>query len=238
MLKPVVSKEEHGALAESVRAHYVETDDGHFKLETEIREHPDTLALRNAHAMEKDEAKKLKGLLAKYDGIDPNEIATLKRSTELAEREKDLAEGRFDKALEDATQDLNEKLAQAIKERDKLQTQVRTLAINDGVIRAVAAKEGNPDLLVPVLLARADMDDKGRPFVKGEDGKPLLRKGWANPDDYMTFDEHLENLKTNPSYAGAFKASGASGGNAQQTTKTSEHKGTMTENADGTLVFA
>ena len=84
MLKPIITKDEHSALAESVRAHFVETDDGNFKLETEIREHPDTLALRNAHAMEKDEVKKLKELLTKFDGIDPNEIATLKRTTDIA----------------------------------------------------------------------------------------------------------------------------------------------------------
>ena len=239
MLKPILSKEDYGKLAEAVREHYVQTDDGNFKLETEIREHPDTLALRNAHAMEKDEAKKLKALLAKFDGIDPNEIATLKRTTELAQREKDLAEGNFDKALESGLTDINTKLAQALKERDKLTSQVRTLAINDSVIRAVASREGNPDLLIPVLLARADMDDKGRAFVKDEDGKPLLKKGWSSPDDYMSFDEHLEGLKADPSYAGAFKANGATGGNAQQTqqTNTTKHQGKMTENADGTLVF-
>lgn len=239
MLLPVVSKADYEGLAEIVRAHYKETTDGNYSLDVDVREHPDTLSLRNAYEIVKGEAKEAKASLTKFDGIDPNEIATLKRTTELAQREKDLAEGNFNKALENGLTDINQKLALALKERDTLQSQVRSLAINDSVIRAVASKEGNPDLLIPVLLARASMDDKGRAFVKDSDGKPLLKKGWSNVDDYMSFDEHLEGLKADPNYAGAFKPNGATGGNAQQTkTNTQQHKGTLTESADGTLVFA
>lgn len=159
------------------------------------------------------EAKRAKQLLRDYDGVDPKEFKRLKEAAEQAERAKALVEGDF-KALE---KQLIDRHTTELGGRDarisKLTSTLEKKLLDAELIRAITAKKGEPDLLLPYArqFARVrEVEDGFEGFVADAGGNPMVSDGKGTA---MTFEMFVEQqLMTK--FPRAFDGAGSSGGGA------------------------
>ena len=88
-----------------------------------------------------------------------------------------------------------------------------------------------------VIKPRIAIDDKGRAFVRGDDGDPMLRKGAISGDDYLSVADYKESLKADAELSYLFEPVGSKGSNAQPSSKPTP-SAQVTKNADGTTVYS
>lgn len=194
MLNAILTKEEFAAVAEPVKSFYTESE-GRYVLDVDVDNHPQVGGLKSALTKERDAARKaaaaLKELQGKGSATDGGEDLTAQIGKVKSEYES--------------------KLTEVAKERDGLQGRVRHLSIVEAGSRAIASAKANQTVLLPHLQQVADLDEKGRLVIKGVDGKPLLKKGWSNLEDYMGLEEYINGLRDHPDWSLAFESAGSSG---------------------------
>lgn len=169
-------------------------------------------ANRNEVLKELASAKKA---LKNYEGIDPTEHARLKEVVAEAERKKAQAEGDW-KAME---KQLIEKHA-AEREQDqkrigKFSKFAEQRLVQAELTKAIAAKKGVPDLLLPYaerFVRVRETEDGFEAFVCDEKGNPRVADGAGTP---MNFDAFVEqDLMTK--FPRAFDGVGSSGGGSSK----------------------
>ena len=159
------------------------------------------------------ETKRAKTALRDYDGVDLKEFKRLKEAADVAERAKASAEGDF-KSLE---KQLIDRHTAELVGRDarisKLTSSLEKKLLDAELIRAITAKKGEPDLLLPFArqFARVrEVDDGFEGFVADASGNPMVADGKGTA---MTFEMFVEQqLMTK--FPRAFEGSGSSGGGA------------------------
>lgn len=159
------------------------------------------------------EAKRAKNALKNYDGVDPAEFKRLKEAADQAERDKAAAAGDF-KALE---KQMAERHTVELSEREtkisKMQRALERKVVEAELVRAIAVKKGDPDLLLPYARQYARMretEDDFEGFVSDERGNPLVADGKGTPMDFSAFVEQHLMAK----FPRAFEGTGSSGGGA------------------------
>ena len=159
------------------------------------------------------ESKRAKDALKNYDGVDPAEYKALKDAAAKAEREKLASEGDF-KALESQLKGLHQK---EIEGKDakiaKTQKALERRLVQAELTKAIAARKGEPDLLLPYaekFVRVKETDDDYEAFIVDASGNPRFADGKGTPMDFGAFVEQELMVK----YPRAFDGTGSSGGGA------------------------
>lgn len=184
-------------LPEPVRAYYLETDDGRWRLDAEGVE--DVAGLKSALEKERAERKALKAALADRDAQDPQGAGEGDvPASETTDPEADPVTDPASDAPSDAPLDAPS---------DSPGAPAREAAIAARLIEAEArsairAAHGVPELLLPVVTARLSLDGDGQVVATGEDGGAT------------SVERIVEALRADPTYGRAFDASGKGGSGA------------------------
>lgn len=221
MPKRVIEKLEE--VEEPLRPFYKENEtDKKFYLDLEDYEDPAPLK-RNLEAARRSE-RAMKQQVEKWEklGLSEEEITALKAKAEDDAVKEAERKGEWDKLRAQ----MNEKHALDLKNKDtaievekgnsaKLRGQIERFLVDAKATAAIAAAEGEPELLLPLVkrfikveqdengeYSTSIVDDKGGPRVNGK-GDPL------------TIEELLAEMKSSEKLGRAFKASGSSGGGSQ-----------------------
>lgn len=203
---------------------YEKREDGKFQLAfdpTDLEELPFVVNLKKNETAARRAERAMKTQIEKWEklGKTDEEITAL-----IAKQEKDAeAEAERKGEWEKLRAQMNEKHGVelnkkdlAIKEKEdkaeKLRSQIERYLVDAKATAAIAAAEGEPELLLPLVkkfikvaqgedgeFSTSIVDDKGGPRVNGK-GDPL------------TVEELLAEFKASEKLGRAFKASGASGG--------------------------
>lgn len=162
------------------------------------------------------EAKKAKNDLKNFDGIDPEEFRRLKTASEEADRKKAAAEGDFS-ALQ---KQLVDKHATEIAARDakiaKRDTWVEKSLVDAELTRAITAKKGDADGLLPFarqFVKVRETEDGFEHYVADAKGNPLIADGQGTPMNIDAFVEQALMTK----FPRMFEGTGSSGGGAPRT---------------------
>lgn len=159
------------------------------------------------------EAKRAKAALKAYDGVDPQKFKELSEAAQKAEEEAARKSGNWDAQKAQMTAAHQKELAAATAGRDKLSKALERRLVDAELTRAIAAKKGDPDLLLPYarqFVRVKETDDDYEGYIADERGNPLIADGKGTP---MTFDSFVEqNLMSK--FPRAFEGSGSSGGGA------------------------
>lgn len=167
-------------------------------------------ANRNAVLLDLANARKS---LKNYEGIDPAEHARLKQEVADAEAKKASEEGNWkavEKQLIEKHGTERESDKKALAKRDSA---VERRLVQAELTRAIAAKKGDPDLLLPYAQKYArvrETDDDFEAFLCDERGTPMVSDGKGTP---MTFDAFVEQVLM-VKFPRAFDGVGSSGGGA------------------------
>ncbi len=159
------------------------------------------------------EARAAKAKLAAYEGVDPVEYKALKDAAAAAELKKAAAEGDFETLKKQLVDNHGKEIAARDARITKYDAALQRRLVDAELTRAIAAKKGDPDLLLPfarqfVRVRETENDFEG--YVADERGNPLVADGKGTP---MTFDLFVEqNLMTK--FPRAFEGTGSSGGGA------------------------
>jgi hypothetical protein len=206
VLAPVVDSID--SVAEPLRPFYEERDGKHI-LRTNVREHPDTLALRKALDEERGNVKSWKQKAAEYEaiGLSATEIADLK-----AQHERSKGKGNGDETIETLRKKFQDewspKVTAETERANKAERQLLERDINDDNRRAALEADMLPDEIDDQLrLTRHRFDRKdGKTIVLDEEGRP----------DTMTVErfwkEYYKAKKPRVYKGSGASGSGASGG--------------------------
>lgn len=191
------------------------------------------------------ENKKLKAKLAPYEGIDLDEVKSLKAAAEEAARKKAAAEGDF-------TEWQKKHLAEAEKERNTFKAQIdkRNAAIEKRGARAqlaaaltkAGAKPGMLDLLMlegQRSVRTRETEDDFEEYVADEKGNPLVADAKGTPMTIDLFVEQALKVKypdafngTGSTGSGASKSTAGGGGSAHKLTIAASDRKSFMENVD------
>lgn len=198
-----------------------EADDKDTKFYLDLEDYEDPTPLRrNLEAARRSE-RAMKQQVEAWEklGLSQEDITALK---EKAAKEAELEAERKGE-WEKLKGQMNEKHLQELKKKDldieaergnsaKLKGQIERFLVDAKATAAIAAAEGEPELLLPLVkrfikveqdengeFSTSIVDDKGGPRVNGK-GDPL------------TIEELLAEMKSSEKLGRAFKASGSSGG--------------------------
>ena len=236
-LPATLSSDEVKKLPDVLQKEYIldETSNEYF-LDTDVREHPRAKGLKHALDNEKALKSTLESKLKEFDGIDPKKVKDYQRQAEMAQREKDLTEGNFQKALNDALEEKDGTINKLINTNRQLEQSIDKLLITETATRSIVEQDGFPEVLIPhIQQVTIRKDDKV--MIMGQDGKPLLKKNYQSMDDTMTLDEYIVSLKTHPVWSVAFKPINAGGSGENTTSRTRGPSANISPKNDGTLLF-
>lgn len=169
-------------LEDPLKALYAKGDDGKFVLQV------DETGAKSALQKERDAREAAERALKERDRADADTKAT-------KEREELERKGDYEKLKASLEADK----ANLAKAKEHAEVSLRSYIAKAEVTAAVAAAKGVPELILPHVM------DKVEVVADGDSHKVLVKGGGTLP-------ELLETLKSNPTYARAFDASGASGG--------------------------
>lgn len=159
------------------------------------------------------EAKKAKKKLADYDGVDPVEFKRLKDAAEEAEAKRAAAAGDFETLKKQLVDNHTKQIGEKDSKIGKLTKALERRLIQAELTKAIAAKKGDPELLLPYAerFARTkETDDDYEAYLVDAAGNQRFSDGQATP---MTFDAFVEQeLMTK--FPRAFDGTGSSGGGA------------------------
>lgn len=204
--------------------YYVEQDDGTFTLDTDI-EVEDVSGLKSALKKERQTVKDLQKKI-KVD-ITPEELEELREKAEAVNDSEEV------KKLVKDNKRIQKELESAQGRADKLWKNLETITLKSDAETAIRDADGEPDVLLPHVLARATLTEEGEDLitvVRDEEGEPLMKGGKAG-----TLNDVVAELKAKPKFAGAFGGTGASGSGARATITRSgapETTGTKTVDND------
>ena len=162
------------------------------------------------------ETKRAKAQLKDFEGFNPGEFKKLKEAADQAERDRATAAGDF-KALE---QQLVSKYESSLKAADQEKSDMQR-AMESHLIDAAAASElarhsDTPRLLMPHVRAMMKVVKEDGQFVSRivDPSTGTVRIGKGQGTTPMTLTELVEEMRSNPEYAPAFRGTGSSGGGA------------------------
>lgn len=172
------------------------------------------------------EKKKLKGELDLIkETYDFNELETLKESLKKAQQEKMTVEERlalhekdlisgFTKERESLQSKFSEETNSLKTELERKDKALRKNLVDAVLSREIANANGIPELLMPILRDKIGIVEDGEEYsARVFEGKTQrIGDSKGNP---MTIAQLVEEYKANPIYGVAFKASGATGGDAK-----------------------
>ena len=152
--------------------------------------------------------KKVSDELAKFEGIDLDEIKALKKKASDLEKERLKSEGKFEEALAEATKTLtaeNEDLRTKLTDKDSL---LSNALIDTAVLSAIDGKAINNDQLLSLI----------KPGIKMVDGVPIPMNGEVPAADdkgkkLSVAEFAIEFLNKNPHFVKADGGGAGSGGN-------------------------
>jgi hypothetical protein len=194
---------------ESHRRLYTEAEDGTFTL--------DGGGVFRALEDERAEAKKWKEEAKKFDGFDPAELKKLKEAAELAEREKDIQRGNFEKVLNQEKEKWQAEIDLQKERNVKLEAGLNNALIDSAALREITARDGYTHLLLgPVKdrLQLMELNGETIAVAVNPKGEPRLKAEPEHAHDYMGPAELVAEMKGDPEYAPAFKGTGSSGSGA------------------------
>lgn len=154
-----------------------------------------------------------KAKLKNFDGIDPAEHSRLKDEVAAAEAKKAAAEGDWKTMEKQLIDKHGSERAADKKALEKRDSAVERRLVQAELTRAIAAKKGDPDLLLPYAsrFARVrELDDDFEAYLCDEKGTPMVSDGKGTP---MTFDAFVEQVLM-VKFPRAFDGVGSSGGGA------------------------
>lgn len=167
-----------------------------------------------------NELAEAKQKLKPWEGKDPERVAKVLEEHERLTADRQKAQGNWEEREATLRGDFKQQHDAVV---GPLQVEVTTLkarlfdavAVRDAS-EAIAAAEGNPKLLLPVIrdeLITVEVEGRLVTAVKGLDGKPRYH---ATTNALVTPTERVAELRANADYAGAFKGAPGSGGGARE----------------------
>jgi len=202
-------------LPEPLREHYVETEDGRFRLDTDGLE--DVSGLKSALEKERTARRALKAELA---ALKPSDEPAAPEADEAPEAEAPKAEAPDAEPEQPAPETAEPDQPDPDPAADPVPN-AETEALRHGLIAAearaaVLAARGSAELLLPVVLPRlrvATTEDGGSVVqVVDETGAPLRQDGEGSAP--LTVADLIDRLRADPLYARAFDGSGKAGSGA------------------------
>lgn len=179
--------------------------------------------LREENAKRRKKLKEYEEMLAKYDGINPDEYEELKSFKEQIEKEKLEKAGEFDKLKEKMVQEfgkekkqLFKQLEEANKKYSQLEAEFNNMILSNAVItEAVKAEAFNPDVIKLAIMqeAKIEVDDNGNRIIKlYENGQEKINYKTGKP---LTIAERIEEMKQDERFAFMFKGGITGAGSTQ-----------------------
>lgn len=162
------------------------------------------------------EAKKAKKRLADYDGVDPEEFRRLKTEAEQAEAKRAAAAGDFDSLKKQLVDNHTKELGAKDGKIGKLTKALERRLVQAELTKAIAAKKGDPELLLPYaerFVRVKETDEDYDAFLVDAAGNQRFSDGQATPMSFESFVE--QDLMTK--FPRAFDGTGSSGGGAAKT---------------------
>jgi hypothetical protein len=159
------------------------------------------------------EAKRAKKALADYEGIDPAEFKRLKQAADEAEQKRAAAAGDFETLKKQLVENHTKEIGAKDSKIGKLTKALERRLIQAELTKAIAAKKGDPELLLPYAerFARTkETDDDFEAYLVDASGNPRYSDGQATP---MSFDAFVEQ-DLMAKFPRAFDGTGSSGGGA------------------------
>ncbi|WP_315360821.1 hypothetical protein [Neisseria bacilliformis] len=168
--------------------------------------------------------KKLKEQLAKFDGIDPEQVRAILKNFADGEEARLIAEGKIDEVLAKRTDKLKGEHQKQLQGRDEqigtLSARVRRLsdlAVGGALAAAAGAKGALPESMEAVkALAKGVFvtDDEGNVVALDGDGDVVFGKDGKSP---LQIDEWMDGLKERmPNLFAQPKGAGANGSGTQR----------------------
>lgn len=204
------------SVPEAQRALYVERD-GKFVLDVD----PESAEEAFASGLKKNRDQALKELaqakkaLKDWDGIDKDEYQQLKQARDEAERKKATAEGDFKSLEKQLVERHSAELTQRETKIGKLTKALERHLVDAELTRAIAAKKGVPELLLPYarqFVRVKEAEDGFQGYIADEAGNPRVADGKGTPMDYDAFVEQELMVR----FPRAFDGTGSSGGGASK----------------------
>lgn len=206
-LQRTIDKAAFAALPDTLKTEYIERE-GKYVLNV------DDSPMLSALEAERRAKKDLESKLASYGNLTPEQAKQLQEQTTKAEREKDFAQGNFEKIL--AEERAKHAKDQEIWEQrtSGLRSTLQSALIDAEAVRAITQHGGNAALLLPIIKQRTKLQtvgDREVAVVYGDQGGPLLRAGAKGSEDFMPIGEFVATLKADKTYGGAFASTVGSG---------------------------
>lgn len=223
-VKLVVTKKEE--IPSGMETEYKEKDGKFFlDLDGDVVPKGDLNEFRNNNIELLKEKEKLMKDLAKYEGLDINEIKDALKLKQQKEDQKLIDAGKVDELVEQKVERMRQdfegkntalqaSLDDLIGERDKLDSQLSNVLI-DSQIQAAVNEVGKPR-----SGAMQDILNRGRSLFKLQDGTPVPVGADGNPiyakdgKTVMTFKEWAVGLQENAGYLFESASGGGSFGNS------------------------
>lgn len=207
-LKHVIEKLED--VPEALREHYVQSDDGKYRLDGV----EDVSGLKSALEKERKERAEAKAALQRLKDIDPDEYQRLKKESEDRETDKAMKKGEYDKLLSQVVEKHKGELDLKEQRIKSLTGSLESHLIDAEATRAIAGAKGVPELLLPHVRASARVvEEDGKFVVKivDKDGNPRIGDANGAP---MSIAQLVGEMRQSEVFGRAFEASGASGSGA------------------------
>lgn len=203
------------AVPEDIRENYEKREDGKFVL-THLKDVEDVSGLKSALGKERDNsrkaAKELKELREQFVDIDPEDYRALKEAKRVDDEEKAKAAGQWDKLRDQMVQQHNTALAAKDTVATRYRTSLEKHLVDSVAVTAIAAAEGNTDLLLPHVKSRVKVveDDKGEFSVRIVDAQGNPRVNGSG--EFLGITDLVSEMRGQETFGGAFKAKTPGGG--------------------------
>lgn len=175
----------------------------------------ETEGLKKNQAEVLKEAKAAKAKLASYEGVDPEKYKALVKAAEDAETKRLAGEGDW-KAMEAQLVKKYEGVIESEKGvASRYRGSLEQHLIDAEAIRELAQHSDSPGLLLPHVKAQMKvLEQDGQFHARIVDAAGNVRIGKGQGSAPMTLGELMEEMKTDKTFAPAFRGSGSSGGGA------------------------
>lgn len=206
-LERAIDATKYNSLEPAYKTAYLQQGD---KYVLDVDDSPALSALES----ERQARKALEAKLAGYGDLTPEQVKALNDEKAKALREKDFANGNFEKILAEERQKHAKDMELRLEGEKRLKATLEAALIDAEATRAIVENGGNPALLLPIIKTRAKLEsvgDREVAVITGDKGGPLLKAGAQKADDYMPISEFVAGMKADKTYAGAFAANVGSG---------------------------
>lgn len=161
------------------------------------------------------EAKKLRGEVKKFEGLDPERAREAQAKLDDIERKRAAAEGDFKSLEAQLLKKMEDQKAEYETVNGRLRSTLEQHLIDAEAMRELATLSDSPGLLLPHVKARMKVvEEDGKFSARVVDEKGNIRIGKGAGSAPMTLAEMLEEMKQDKTYAPAFRGTGSSGGGA------------------------